>query len=46
MLKKTKLIFVETLGNPSLNIPDFSFLDKTCKQNNIFLVVDSTLTNP
>ncbi len=43
---RTKLIFVETIGNPRLDIPDIGRMAKLAVENNIPLVVDSTLTTP
>ncbi|MDR1953210.1 MAG: aminotransferase class I/II-fold pyridoxal phosphate-dependent enzyme, partial [Clostridiales Family XIII bacterium] len=42
----TKLIFVETLGNPNSNIVDFEALAKLAHSHNIPLVVDATFTPP
>lgn len=39
---KTKAIYVETIGNPRFNIPDFEELAKIASRNNIPLVVDNT----
>ncbi len=38
----TKAIYVETIGNPRFNIPDFEELAKIARCNNIPLVVDNT----
>lgn len=38
----TKAIYVETIGNPRFNIPDFEELAKIARRNNIPLVVDNT----
>ncbi len=43
---KTKLIFVESLSNPALFIPDISEIAKTAKSANIPLVVDNTAATP
>lgn len=40
--EKTKAIYVETIGNPRFNIPDFERLAEIAKRNNIPLVVDNT----
>lgn len=42
----TKLIFVETLANPAMNVADFEKLAKVAKKNNLLLVVDNTLATP
>lgn len=38
----TKAIYVETIGNPSFNIPDFEALAKIAHANGIPLIVDNT----
>lgn len=40
--EKTKAIYLETIGNPELNIPDFEKIAEIAKLNNIPLVVDNT----
>ena len=44
--EKTKLIFIETIGNPRMDVPDISAISKIAKKANIPLVVDSTVTTP
>jgi OAH/OAS sulfhydrylase len=39
---KTKAIYVETIGNPRFNIPDFEALAKIAYENGIPLIVDNT----
>ncbi len=39
---KTKAIYLETIGNPRLNIPDFDAIAAMCKKHDIPLVVDNT----
>ncbi len=39
---KTKAIYVETIGNPGFNIPDFEALGQLAKKHNIPLIVDNT----
>ncbi|KXX71119.1 O-acetylhomoserine aminocarboxypropyltransferase/cysteine synthase family protein [Flammeovirga sp. SJP92] len=39
---KTKAIYLETIGNPELNIPDFEKIAAIAKANKIPLVVDNT----
>ncbi len=41
--KKTKAIYVETIGNPRFNIPDFMALSKIAQDHDIPLIVDNTL---
>ena len=43
---RTKLIFVETIGNPKLDVPDLSGIAAVAKEHGIVLVVDSTVTTP
>ena len=40
---KTKAIYVESMGNPRFNIPDFEGLSNLAKENGIPLIVDNTL---
>jgi len=39
---KTKAIYLETIGNPEYNIPDFEAIAKVAVRNNIPLIVDNT----
>ena len=39
---KTKALYVETIGNPAYNIPDFEALAEVAHRNGIPLVVDNT----
>ncbi len=43
---KTKLIFIETIGNPRMDVPDIPAIAKIAHQANIPLVVDNTVTTP
>lgn len=43
---KTKLIYVETIENPKLDVADISALAKLAHKNNLPLFVDSTATTP
>ncbi|NQT94588.1 MAG: O-acetylhomoserine aminocarboxypropyltransferase/cysteine synthase [Lentisphaerae bacterium] len=43
---RTKLIFVETLGNPKLDVPDIVAIAKVAEEHGIVLVVDGTATTP
>lgn len=43
---KTKLIFIETVGNPKLDVPDIRALAELAHSKGIPLVVDSTVTTP
>lgn len=40
--KKTKALYIETIGNPRLNIPDFQALSKLAHNHGIPLIVDNT----
>ncbi len=40
---RTKAIYVESMGNPRFNIPDFKALSELAKENGIPLIVDNTL---
>ncbi len=44
--EKTRVIFIETLGNPTLDIADIEGISKIAKKHNLPLVVDSTFTTP
>ena len=39
---KTKALYLETIGNPEFNIPDFEAIAKLADANNIPLIVDNT----
>lgn len=39
---KTKAIYLETIGNPDLNIPDFEAIAAVAEKHNIPLIVDNT----
>ncbi|MFV0468683.1 MAG: O-acetylhomoserine aminocarboxypropyltransferase/cysteine synthase family protein [Dysgonomonas sp.] len=39
---KTKAIYLETIGNPDLNIPDFEAIAKVADKHGIPLIVDNT----
>lgn len=43
---KTKLLFVETLANPAMNVADFDTLSAIAKKHKLLLVVDNTLATP
>ena len=42
----TKVIFIETIGNPRLDVPDIPAIARLARERGIPLVVDSTLTTP
>jgi O-acetylhomoserine (thiol)-lyase len=41
--KNTKLIYVETIGNPKLDVPDFEKIAKIAHKAGIALIVDNTV---
>lgn len=43
---KTRLIFVESLGNPRLDVPDFEAIAKIAHGEGLPLFVDNTLASP
>ncbi len=43
---KTKAIFIETIGNPIMNIPDIDKIADIAHKNNLPLVVDNTFATP
>lgn len=43
---KTKAIFIETLGNPGINIVDFDALAEQARTKGIPLIVDNTFATP
>ncbi|MHC4752044.1 MAG: O-acetylhomoserine aminocarboxypropyltransferase/cysteine synthase family protein [Planctomycetota bacterium] len=43
---KTKLIFVETIGNPRMDVPDIPAIAEIAHKANIPLIVDNTVTTP
>lgn len=40
--EKTKAIYLETIGNPGFNVPDFDAISAVAKKHNLPLVVDNT----
>jgi len=46
MTDRTRLIFVETIGNPKMDVPDIKALSRIAREAHIPLVVDSTVTPP
>ncbi len=43
---KTKLIFIETIGNPKMDVPDIPAIAQIARKANIPFVVDNTITTP
>lgn len=44
--EKTKAIYIETLGNPGINIVDFDAVAKIAQENKIPFIVDNTFATP
>jgi O-acetylhomoserine (thiol)-lyase len=44
--KKTRLVFVETIGNPRMDVPDIPAVAEIAHRANVPLIVDSTVTTP
>ncbi len=44
--ERTRLLFVETIGNPKLDVPDIPKLAEIAHQAGLPLVVDATVTTP
>ncbi len=40
--EKTKALYIETIGNPQFNVPDFEAIGAVAKKHNIPLIVDNT----
>lgn len=43
---KTKLVFVETIGNPRMDVPDIPAIAEVAHRANIPFIVDNTVTTP
>ncbi len=43
---RTKLIFVETIGNPKIDVPNIKAIAEIAKNNGIVFVVDNTVATP
>ena len=46
MSSKTAAIFLETIGNPRLDVPHIKAISQIAKSYNVPLIVDSTVTTP
>ena len=44
--ERTRIIFVETVGNPKLDVPDIRAIAEVAREHGIVLVVDNTVTTP
>lgn len=42
----TRLVFVETIGNPKLDVPDIAAIAAITRERGVPLIVDSTVTTP
>eukprot|EP00002_Diphylleia_rotans_P019342 TRINITY_DN3744_c0_g1_i1.p1 TRINITY_DN3744_c0_g1~~TRINITY_DN3744_c0_g1_i1.p1 ORF type:complete len:439 (+),score=79.01 TRINITY_DN3744_c0_g1_i1:67-1383(+) len=40
--ERTKAVYMETMGNPRFNIPDFEAVSRVCRRKGVPLVVDNT----
>ncbi len=43
---KTKAIYLESLGNPAINIPDFEAIAEIAHKNGLPVIVDNTFSTP
>ena len=43
---RTRAVFLETIGNPKLDVPDIRLVSDLAEKHGVPLVVDSTLTTP
>lgn len=43
---RTRAIFIETIGNPKLGVPDFEEVARVAHESRVPLIVDSTFTPP
>ncbi len=46
MTEKTRLVYVESIGNPKLDVPDIAALASMVHQHEVPLFVDNTVTTP
>ncbi len=44
--EKTRALYVETIGNPALDVTDIDAVSKIAKRHNLPLIADSTFTTP
>jgi O-acetylhomoserine (thiol)-lyase len=44
--ERTRLIFVETVGNPKMDVPDIAVLAEIARQAGVPLMVDATVSTP
>lgn len=43
---RTRMVFVEALGNPKLDVPDIAAIARVTREQGVAFVVDSTVTTP
>lgn len=43
---RTRLIFVETIGNPKIDVPDIAAISAVAKEKGVVLAVDNTVMTP
>lgn len=44
--ENTRLVFVETVANPATQIPDLEPIGQLCRERELLLIVDNTVTSP
>lgn len=44
--EKTKAVFIETIGNPGMNVADIAAISEIAHENGIPLIVDNTFASP
>ena len=44
--EKTRLVFVETIGNPKMDVPDIAAIAAVAREAGVPLMVDATVTTP
>jgi len=44
--EKTKCLFIESIGNPKMDVPDIEAIAKLAEEHNIPLIVDNTFATP
>lgn len=44
--EKTKAVYIETLGNPAINIPDFDAIRDIAHAHNLPVIIDNTFATP
>ncbi len=46
MSEKTRFVYLETIGNPMMDVPDFGAVAETAHRHGVPLLVDNTLASP